>query len=159
MNTKSKIVSLQTLKRHIKRLRQDRRTIAFTNGCFDILHWGHVRYLEEAKNRDRVLIVGLNSDISTRKIKGPTRPINPQEQRAVVLAGLACVDYVVIFDEETPQKLIASVGPDVLIKGADWKGKPVAGNDVVKARGGKVEFIHYVPDSSTTDMIKKIKKQ
>ncbi|MCR4337089.1 MAG: D-glycero-beta-D-manno-heptose 1-phosphate adenylyltransferase [Candidatus Omnitrophica bacterium] len=156
MTSFQKIVTLPSLRRRIPHLRSQGLTIAFTNGCFDILHLGHVRYLEAAKKKNRVLIVGLNSDASVRKIKGPTRPVNSQEARAGVLAALSCVDFVVIFKEHTPYKLIQTLEPDVLIKGADWKGKEVVGADVVKARGGRVELIKYVDGCSTTDIIKKI---
>ena len=147
---------MSTLKRRIQQWRREKRKIAFTNGCFDILHFGHVSYLEKAKGRNRILIVGLNSDGSVKKIKGPQRPINPEKERAAVLAALACVDCVVIFREDTPHQLIKAVQPDILIKGADWKGREVAGSDIVKARGGKIEFIAYVPQFSTTKMIEKI---
>ena len=157
MTTKNKILSVQTLKRKISLLRREKRVIALTNGCFDILHYGHVSYLEQAKNKDRVLIIGLNSDKSVRALKGPGRPVNKEMNRAAVLAALFCVDFVTIFDEETPYKLIKAVEPDILIKGADWKEDQIAGADIVKARGGKVELIKYVPDLSTTGMIKKIK--
>ena len=158
MGTRDKIVSLETLKGKINRHRQEKKTIAFTNGCFDILHFGHVNYLEAAKKKNRVLIVGLNSDASTRRIKGPQRPINSQKERARVLAALGCVDYVVIFNEDTPSRVIAAVKPDVLIKGADWKGKDVAGSDVVAKSGGKVEFIKYLTSYSTSNTIAAIQK-
>jgi len=154
MNSKKKIVTLAVLKRKLAVLRREQKVIAFTNGCFDILHCGHVTYLEQAKRKDRVLIVGLNSDSSVRKIKGPQRPVNCQSDRAGVLAGLASVDFVTIFDEETPYELIRAVRPDVLIKGADWKGKAVAGADLVK----RVELIKYVENVSTTNIIEKIHK-
>ncbi len=154
MNSQKKIVMLATLKRKLAALRKEQKVIAFTNGCFDILHCGHVTYLEQAKRKDRILIVGLNSDSSVRKIKGPQRPVNCQSDRAGVLAGLASVDFVTIFDEETPYELIRAVRPDVLIKGADWKGKAVAGADLVK----KVELIKYVENVSTTNIIEKIHK-
>ena len=158
MTTSSKVIKLPALKKKLALLRRQKREIAFTNGCFDILHYGHVSYLEAAKKRDRILIVGMNSDASVRSLdKGSDRPIVPQDQRAAVLAGLACVDLVVLFDEPTPAKLIAAVKPDVLIKGADWKGKEVAGADVVKAHGGRVEFITYVDRLSTTNIIAKIR--
>ncbi len=153
-----KIVTLPSLKRKLPGLRRAGWTIAFTNGCFDILHSGHVTYLEAAKKKDRVLIVGLNSDASIRRIKGPQRPIVPQKERAHVLAALECVDFVAIFDDDTPQKLIEAVKPDILIKGADWKGKDVVGSDVVKRCGGRVELIAYVKDCSTTNIIEKIRK-
>lgn len=159
MKTKSKIATVATLKKFIPRYRRAGKTVAFTNGCFDILHYGHVSYLESAKKDDsRVLIIGLNSDKSVRSLeKGPGRPIVPQAERAGVLAALACVDHVVIFNEPTPEKLIKALGPDILIKGADWKGKTVAGADAVTARGGRVEFIKYIKGLSTTHIIQKIK--
>lgn len=156
METCKKIVRLKTLRRALVRLKRQGRTVAFTNGCFDILHFGHVRYLEKAKGYNRVLVIGLNSDRSVRKIKGPQRPIVSQNARAAVLAALACVDYVTIFNEETPQKLIAALKPDVLVKGADWKGKEVAGSDVVRKYGGKVEYAPYIPRYSSTNVIEAV---
>lgn len=159
MNSSSKIISVTALKRHLRRERQSGKTIAFTNGCFDILHSGHVVYLEAAKRTNRVLIIGLNNDRSVRRLKGPTRPINPEASRARVLAALTCVDYVILFAEDTPYELIKAVKPDILIKGGDWKPEHVIGADVVKANGGKVEIISYVPDCSTTGIITKIQKR
>ena len=155
MNTQHKILSLQKLKSKLKLLRV-KKTIAFTNGCFDILHFGHVSYLEAAKKKNRILVIGLNSDQSIRKIKGPQRPIIQQTKRAALLAALECVDFVTIFNEETPLKTIEALKPDILIKGADWKGKEVVGSQVVKSYGGEVEYISYVPGSSTTKIIEKI---
>ncbi len=148
---------LPMLLKKLKSLRR-RRKIAFTNGCFDILHYGHVNYLQTAKGQNRILIVGLNSDASVSRIKGPSRPIVPEEGRAAVVAALQSVDFVVLFDEDTPQNLIEAVQPDVLIKGADWKGKEIAGAEVVKANGGKVEFIKFEDGFSTTGILEKIKK-
>lgn len=156
MDSSKKIVTVATLKRRIARHRKEGQTIAFTNGCFDILHYGHVSYLEAAKKKDRILIVGLNSDRSVRMLKGSLRPIVPEDQRAAVLAALACVDYVVLFHEETPYELIKAVQPDVQIKGADYKGKEVVGSDIVRARGGRVELLKFVPKVSTTDIIKAV---
>ena len=151
MSYRAKIVSQKTLKKKITGLRKQKKTVAFTNGCFDILHLGHVLYLQRAK-KNRILIVGLNSDRSVRKIKGPRRPILPEKARAALLASLECVDYVTLFNEETPAKLIAALKPDVLIKGADWKGKEVAGSESVR----KVEYIKYIDGCSTSHIIKKI---
>ncbi len=159
MNTNGKIVSLNQLKAKIAKLRRQKKTIAFTNGCFDILHYGHVSYLEKAKKANRVLIVGVNSDDSVKMIKGPKRPIVSQKERMHVLAALASVDFVVIFDEPTPIKLIQALKPDILIKGADWKGKTVVGEEVVKKHGGRMEFISYVPKFSTTNIIESILKK
>lgn len=155
----SKILHQTTLKNKISFYRQKGKTIVFTNGCFDILHWGHVSYLLSAKkNEQRVLIVGLNSDASVRmQEKGSERPIISQQQRALLLASLVCVDHVVIFKEKTPYELIKKIKPDVLVKGADWKGKDIAGADIVKSYGGRVEFIRYLKGLSTTNIISKIK--
>ena len=159
MNTKTKIVKLKKLKGIVSRLRKEGKTIAFTNGCFDILHYGHISYLEKAKQKNRIIIIGLNSDSSVRILKGSRRPIVPERQRAAVLAALACVDYVTIFNEDTPLKLIQALIPDVLVKGADWKGKEVVGARIVKENGGRVEFIQYLPRWSTTNIIKTIAKK
>lgn len=153
LTIRSKIVGLSQLKKKVAALKKAGRTIAFTNGCFDILHYGHVSYLEKAKKSGRVLIVGLNSDASVRRLKGPARPVNRQLARASVLAALESVDFVTVFKEDTPEDLIKALCPDVLIKGADWKGKPVVGADTVKAHGGKVEFIKFVDHFSTTGII------
>ncbi len=159
MTTRHKVLKLSALSRKLTALRREGRVIAFTNGCFDILHYGHVSYLEAAKRKDRILVVGMNSDASVRGLKGPERPIVPQDQRAAVLAGLACVDFVVLFEDPTPYALIKAIGPDILLKGADWKGKEVAGSDVVKARGGRVEFVTFVARLSTTNIVEKIRQQ
>jgi len=148
----TKIISLQTLKKKLTALRRQGKVIAFTNGCFDLMHLGHVKYLQAAKKSNRVLIVGLNSDKSISRIKGPSRPICPQKSRAAVLAALEAVDFVVLFNEETPYNLIKAVQPDVLIKGADYKGKQVVGSDVAK----KVELIKFVQGFSTTNIISRI---
>ena len=159
MNITKKIVSVGSLKKKLSVLRRKGQKIAFTNGCFDIIHFGHVSYLEAAKKKGRVLVVGLNSDASVRRLKGADRPVNSELNRAGVLAGLNAVDYVVIFTEDTPYNLISQIKPDVLIKGADWKGKEIAGADVVKANGGKVELIKYLDGLSTTNILKKIKSR
>jgi len=159
VSTKTKIVTAAALKRKLPGLRGAGKKIAFTNGCFDILHAGHVSYLEKAKKSSRILVVGLNSDRSIRRIKGPKRPINPQTHRARVLAALTCVDFVVLFNTETPYQLIKALQPDILIKGADWKAAEVVGSDVVKARGGKIELLKYVSNCSTTNIIKTILKK
>lgn len=158
MSTK-KILKIDSLKSKIDAFRKAGKLIAFTNGCFDILHVGHVRYLQKAKGPDRILIVGLNSDVSVKKIKGPKRPIVQETDRAEVLAGLDCVDFVILFSESTPLKLIEALKPDVLIKGADWKGKGIVGEDVVKAHGGRVELMTYVENRSSTNIIDKILTQ
>jgi D-beta-D-heptose 7-phosphate kinase/D-beta-D-heptose 1-phosphate adenosyltransferase len=154
----SKVVPVSTLLRHVSRARHAGKKIAFTNGCFDILHAGHVRYLTKAKKGGRCLIVGLNSDRSVRRIKGPQRPVNKQRDRAEVLAALECVDWITVFHEDTPYRLIQAVKPDILIKGADWKGKTVVGEDIVNANGGCVELVTYVKGLSTTHIIETIRK-
>ena len=160
MKTQSKILSLPSLMSKVRQLRRGRRKIVFTNGCFDILHYGHIDYLQKAKqDNHRILVIGLNSDRSVKIIKGPKRPIIPQSERAAILAAMACVDFVVVFNEPTPIKVIKSLKPDVLVKGADWKGKSVTGSDVVRSYGGKVEYKKYVQGNSTTGIIKKILKK
>ena len=133
---------------------KDKR-IVFTNGCFDLLHAGHVKYLEKAKKLGDILIVGLNSDESVKRLKGENRPINSFEDRAVVLAGLEMVDYVVEFSEDTPYNLIKEIKPNVLVKGADYSGKEVVGSDLVD----EVKLIEFVEGKSTTNIIKKIKER
>jgi D-beta-D-heptose 7-phosphate kinase/D-beta-D-heptose 1-phosphate adenosyltransferase len=155
----SKIVKLKNLVQKISTLRESGRTIVFTNGCFDILHVGHVRYLAAARSEGDVLVVGLNSDESTRSIKQENRPIVSQDQRAEVLAGLECVDYITVFNEPDPLKLIQALKPDVLVKGADWKEEDIIGADVVKEGGGKVVRVDVVPDISTSRIIQRIVKR
>ncbi len=155
----SKIVKLKDLVQKISILRVSGRTIVFTNGCFDIWHVGHVRYLAAARSEGDVLVVGLNSDESTRSIKQENRPIVSQDQRAEVLAGLECVDYITVFNEPDPLKLIQALKPDVLVKGADWKEEDIIGADVVKEGGGKVVRVDVVPDISTSRIIQRIVKR
>ena len=157
--SKNKILTVPELEARLRRHRRAGEVIAFTNGCFDILHFGHVSYLEKAKKGNRILVVGLNSDASIRKIKGTDRPINPQRHRARVLAALQSVDYVSIFSGETPIKLIKTVKPDVLIKGADWKGKGIVGEDVVQTYGGRIEYITFEKGCSTSNIIDEIRKK
>lgn len=130
--------------------------MVFTNGCFDILHFGHVKYLQEARQFGDILIVGINSDSSIRKLKGNSRPIINEKDRQKIVAGLESVDYVVIFDEETPLRLIAALKPDVLVKGADWNKQSIVGSDIVLGHGGKVETIQLMKGRSTTNLIKRI---
>jgi len=152
-----KIKTREDLKKILPIRRAQGRRIVFTNGCFDLLHVGHVRYLEAAHDMGDILVVGVNTDASVRTLsKGNGRPIVPQEQRAEVLAALASVDYVVLFDEPDPGKLIADLQPDVLVKGGDWKPEQIVGRESVEARGGIVRTIPLVPDVSTTNLVKKI---
>lgn len=138
-------------------LRSRGQKIVFTNGCFDILHKGHVQYLEQAAGLGNALIVGLNSDESTREIKGPGRPINRQDSRAFVLAAMGFVDAVVVFDEDTPKELIRNLTPDVLVKGGDYEESDVIGGDHVKKNGGKVVILGYLDGFSTTAIESKIR--
>jgi D-beta-D-heptose 7-phosphate kinase/D-beta-D-heptose 1-phosphate adenosyltransferase len=134
------------------------RRIVFTNGVFDLLHPGHVRYLQDARALGDLLVVGINADESVRRNKGPTRPINPQHERAEVLAALACVDAVVIFSEDTPAEIIRLVQPDVLVKGADWAADAIVGRDTVEARGGQVVRIPVEEGYSTTAIIERVRQ-
>ncbi len=131
--------------------------IVFTNGCFDLMHVGHTRYLEAARRLGDILVVGLNTDASARSLgKGPGRPFMPEQERAEVLAALASVDYVVLFDEPDPRSLIEAVQPDVLVKGGDWRLDTIIGRDIVEQRGGTVHSIPLVPGVSTTDLVRRI---
>jgi rfaE bifunctional protein nucleotidyltransferase chain/domain len=132
--------------------------IVFTNGCFDIIHLGHIDYLAEAAALGNILLIGLNTDNSTRRLKGPTRPINDEHSRAMILASFSFVDAVVLFDEETPYNLIKTVQPDILVKGADYKPEDIVGYDIVMAKGGKVETLEYLKGYSTSLIEKKIKE-
>ena len=140
----------------ISSLKSQNRKIVFTNGVFDIIHRGHVEYLNEAKRLGDVLIVGLNSDSSVKKIKGDSRPVNSENDRAFVLVNLKAVDYVVIFEEDTPYTLIKSIVPDVLVKGGDWKTEDIVGSDIVLDSGGKVLSLKFIKNYSTTGIINKI---
>ena len=155
----AKILELTDLVQELNILRRSGKKLVFTNGCFDILHVGHVRYLAAARSEGDVLVVGLNSDHSTRTIKDQNRPIVSQDQRAEVLSGLGCVDYITIFDEPDPLKLITTLKPDVLVKGADWQEQDIIGADVVKAGGGKVVRVAVIPDVSTSRIIERIVKR
>ena len=139
------------------RIQQGGGTVVFTNGVFDLLHPGHVRYLQDARRLGDALIVGLNSDRSVRANKGPERPITPAEERAEVLLALECVDAVAVFDEETPDAIVKRVQPDVLVKGADWGPENVVGRDTVEARGGRVVRMDLAPGYSTTGLISRVR--
>lgn len=137
--------------------KQPRPKIVFTNGCFDVLHFGHVRYLLEARKLGDVLVVGLNSDASVRRLKGESRPINGEKERAFVLAALSCVDYVVVFEEDTPKELVEFVKPDVLVKGGDYRLPDIVGADFVTRLGGVVTTIPFVEGFSSTRIIEQLK--
>jgi len=151
-----KVCTLDTLLTQLTWQRSQNRSIVFTNGCFDILHKGHVEYLHFCKSQGDVVVVGLNSDRSVQAVKGPQRPINTQSDRAAVLAALEAVDYVTIFEEPDPLALIQAVKPDILIKGQDWEEKGVIGADVVEQRGGRVILAPLVAGKSTTTIIDKM---
>jgi len=155
-NMSYKVFKLQDLIKIVHDLRKSGKKIVFTNGCFDILHVGHVRYLVAARSQGHALVVGLNSDRSVRSIKPENRPIVNQNQRAEVLAGLECVDYITVFNEPDPLKIIKELKPDVLVKGADWIEKEIIGADIVKANGGKVVRVPVVPEISTSRIIQRI---
>jgi D-beta-D-heptose 7-phosphate kinase/D-beta-D-heptose 1-phosphate adenosyltransferase len=150
------ILDRQSLLIQRQRLRQEGRRVVFTNGCFDLLHPGHVRYLAQARSLGDSLIVALNSDISVHKLKGESRPILKEQERAEVMAALACVDYVTIFAEETPRELIAQLLPDVLVKGGDWPLDAIVGREDVEAAGGVVESLSFIEGVSTTEIIGRI---
>lgn len=156
--TEDKIISLEELTKEIQCAKQQGKTVVSTSGCFDILHAGHVTYLEEAKARGDLLIVLLNSDSSVRALKGNTRPIVSQKERAVVVAGLESVDYVCIFSDRTPCGIIGRVQPDIVIKGGDYAGKQIPEMDSVASYGGKVEYVNVVDGCSTTNIVEKIKR-
>ena len=153
---RKKVLSLPEVVARVAHLRHEGCTVVFTNGVFDILHPGHVRYLQEARNEGDALIVGLNSDRSVKAIKGPSRPINPETERAEVLAALGCVDAVVLFDEDDPHGLIDRLQPDVLVKGADWPADRIIGRETVEAGGGRVVRISLAQGYSTSDIIRRI---
>ena len=156
---RSKVVGVEQLQHHLAMIRRQSSKVVFTNGCFDLLHAGHVNYLEQARRCGDCLVVGLNSDRSVRALKGDSRPVNSEQDRARVLAALGCVDYVVVFDEDTPRNLIRSLLPDILVKGADWSEDQIAGAAEVKAAGGRVERIVFEHQVSTSNVINKIRQQ
>ena len=156
MSVSSKVIKVENLTPLLDKARKSGRKVVFTNGCFDILHVGHVRYMAAAKSEGDLLVVGLNSDSSVRLIKGSKRPIYPQQHRAEVLASLIFIDYVVLFDAPDPMKLIQKLKPDILVKGEDWAEVDIIGADFVKSYGGRVARIPLVSDVSTSNLIQKI---
>jgi D-glycero-beta-D-manno-heptose 1-phosphate adenylyltransferase len=152
----SRLLTQEETRQKVQNWQQEGKRIVFTNGCFDILHAGHVRYLAEARSLGDILVVGLNSDASVRRLKGPNRPISCQEDRAEVLGALAVVDAVTLFDEDTPENLIVSLLPDVLVKGADWPVDRIAGASAVLAHGGTVQTVALLGGRSTTGIIETI---
>jgi D-beta-D-heptose 7-phosphate kinase/D-beta-D-heptose 1-phosphate adenosyltransferase len=152
----SKFKTVSELAQLAATARRDGRRVVFTNGCFDLLHIGHTRYLQEARALGDLLIVAINSDASVSALKGPERPLVPEQERAEVLAALACVDYVTMFDAPDPGEVIAAIQPDVLVKGGDWPIERIVGREVVQARGGRVVSLPLVPGSSTTALVRRI---
>ncbi len=157
-NTSQKVISRGAAARWVKKIQAQGRTVAFTNGCFDLLHPGHVAYLEQARSLGDALVVGVNTDDSVRRLfKGPGRPVTPEADRARVLAALACVDRVVLFPEDTPLELLTALQPDVLVKGGDYQVSEIVGREVVEARGGRVLALPFVPGYSTTELLERIR--
>ena len=153
----TRVLNEKTLSEQVESYRKQNKKIVFTNGCFDLLHIGHVTYLEEAKSLGDVLIVGINTDASVRVLKGPTRPIQNENDRSEILAALKAVDHTVLFGEETPLNLIKRIKPDVLVKGGDWKIEQIVGSDFVMSYGGSVKSLNFVNGKSTTSIIEKSK--
>jgi len=153
-----KIKGLKSLKKEISKLKKAGKTIVFTNGCFDLLHYGHAKYLQDAKNKGDILIVGINSDSSVKRIKGETRPIVKEKDRLRLVAALESVDFVLKFSQKTPLSLIKEIQPDILVKGADWNKEKIVGSDFVLSHGGKVLTIKLCKGLSTTNLINKIAK-
>jgi len=156
---RQKIKAKKELRRIIVGLKTKGKRVVFTNGCFDLLHIGHVRYLEKAKALGDVLVVGVNSDSSVRKLKGRRRPIQPEQDRAEILSALGCVDYVALFNEIDPLKLITALKPDVLVKGGDWTKEQTVGKEVVERSGGEVVILPFVKGASTSNLIETILKK
>ena len=151
--TDYKIRPFETIAEQVRKWREEGWSLVFTNGCFDLLHAGHIRYLQTAADFGDILILGLNSDTSVRKLKGPTRPIMLQADRAFLLSALEAIDCVVIFDEKTPARLIKTVIPDVLVKGGDYIAQEIVGYETVTKNGGRVEVVNYVEGKSTTGIV------
>ncbi|MDD4067991.1 MAG: D-glycero-beta-D-manno-heptose 1-phosphate adenylyltransferase [Bacteroidales bacterium] len=153
----NKIISFDNIQKQVLKWREENKKIVFTNGCFDIIHRGHVDYLSKAKDLGDILIIGLNTDQSVRNIKGNTRPIQDENSRAIILASMQFVDAIVFFSEPTPYTLIKEIQPDILVKGADYKKEDIIGYDIVSQRGGKVETIEFIEGYSTSNIERKIK--
>ena len=152
-----KLKTLGEIKKTVARLKKKKRKIVFTNGCFDILHYGHIKYLEKCKRLGDVLIIGLNSNLSVKKIKGKGRPIMGQKERASILSALEFVDYITIFDEKTPKTLIKEITPGILAKGGNWRKTDIVGRSHVERHGGRVVTIPFVKGYSTTSILARIK--
>ena len=159
MRARGKILGVPALRRRLGALRRAGKRVVFTNGCFDLLHPGHVRYLRAARRLGDLLVVAVNSDASVRRLKGPARPLVPQADRCEILAALEMVDYVVVFDEHTPADLIAALRPDVLVKGGDWAPDRIVGADVVRAHGGVVRSLPFARGYSTTALVERVARR
>ena len=155
---KAKIKNLAGLTKIIAKLRRQGKKVVFTNGCFDLLHYGHAKYLQDAKGKGDILVVAINSDISVKKIKGKRRPIVNEKDRLSLIAALESVDYVVLFSQESPLRLIKTLKPDVLVKGADWNKSDIVGSDFILNHGGSVSTVRKIRGRSTTNLIRKIAK-
>jgi D-beta-D-heptose 7-phosphate kinase/D-beta-D-heptose 1-phosphate adenosyltransferase len=156
---KQKIKTREELRNIIKDLKAKGKRVVFTNGCFDLLHLGHIRYLEGAKTLGDILVIGVNSDHSVQELKGPQRPILPEEERAEILSGLGCVDYIAIFDEKDPLEIISILQPDILVKGGNWTKETTVGKKVVEGSGGEVVILPFVERASTSNIIDTILKR
>ena len=159
LEIKMKLKTWNEILEIVQELKKSGKKVVFTNGCFDIIHTGHVQYLQEAKNLGDILIIGLNSDLSVRKLKGKNRPINNETDRAIVLSGFYFIDYIVIFEEDTPYDLINMIKPDILVKGGDWKIEDIVGSDIVLGNGGIVKSLSFKQGFSTTKLINRINKE
>ncbi len=157
--TEDKIKSVSSLKKILKSLKKNGKKVIFTNGCFDILHRGHVKLLEKARSLGDVLVVAINTDSSVKKIKGPKRPINPERDRGIVLSALSFVDFVTFFGEPDPGRIIKQLDPDVLVKGGDWKKGEIVGANYVKSKGGKVYSLPLIKGYATSHLIASIRKR
>jgi len=153
-----RFLSESQLLQELSKTRQGRKVV-FTNGCFDLLHIGHVRYLQDAKTRGDLLVVALNTDASVRSLKGPERPVQKENDRAEILAALGCVDYTLLFNEPTPERIIKEIRPDVLVKGGDWKVDQIVGGSFVQSYGGLVLSLPFVEGRSTTNLIQKARQK
>jgi rfaE bifunctional protein nucleotidyltransferase chain/domain len=159
-STAGKLVGWEDAARWVRDLQAQGQKVVFTNGCFDLLHLGHVRYLEQARSLGEALMVGVNTDASVRRLgKDPGRPVTPESDRARVLAALACVDRVVLFDEDTPLNLITALQPDILVKGGDYRSEEIVGREVVLARGGQVLTLPFIPGYSSTMLLHRIRSE
>lgn len=155
---RSKLKTLSSIKKIVERFKRQDKRVVFTNGCFDILHYGHVQYLEQARSMGDCLVLGLNSDRSVRMLKGRGRPFNNVHDRAGVLAGLSSVDYIIVFDDKTPLKLIEKIKPNILVKGSDWPVRAIVGAQEVKAWGGRIRRVRLFKGRSTTRLVRRMQK-